>query len=90
MFGTGKPKLALDDASSIAAFLSKIGITGTPSARPEDVAKNIRYLNSTDGKATDVEANRALATTSAVQITDVSNLANPVSNPPKDVPAEGK
>ncbi|KAI4155777.1 MAG: hypothetical protein LQ341_000137 [Variospora aurantia] len=89
MSGTGKPKLALDDASSIAAFLSKIGITGTPSARPEDVAKNIRYLNSTDGKATDVEANRTLANTSAVQITDVSNLANPVSNPPQDVPAEG-
>ncbi|KAI4088860.1 MAG: hypothetical protein LQ344_005786 [Seirophora lacunosa] len=88
MSGTEKHTSTLDEASSIAAFLSRIGITGTPAARPEDVAKKIRYLDRTDGKATGIEVNSTLTDTGAVQSTTANNLANPASRVPDHVPAE--
>ncbi|KAI4116076.1 MAG: hypothetical protein LQ345_003447 [Seirophora villosa] len=88
MSGTEKHTSTLDEASSIAAFLSRIGITGTPAARPEDVAKKIRYFDRTDDKATGVEVNSTLTDTGAVQSTTANNLANPASRVPDHVPAE--
>ncbi|KAL8763367.1 MAG: hypothetical protein Q9184_000838 [Pyrenodesmia sp. 2 TL-2023] len=74
MSGFDQPKAKLDDASSIKAFLSKIGITGTSSARAEDVAKKVGELNISNENT---EANSNIA--SAIPSTVVSNVASPES-----------
>lgn len=74
MSGFEQPKAKLDDASSIKAFLSRIGITGTSSARAEDVAKKVGELNIS---IENTKANSNVA--SAIPSTVVSNVASPES-----------
>lgn len=83
MSGSEKLKSALDDASSIKAFLSKIGITGTPSTQLEDVAKKVGELNVSDENTKD---NSAVA--SAIPSTAVSNFASPESKASDSVTPE--
>ncbi|KAL8902957.1 MAG: hypothetical protein Q9207_004257 [Kuettlingeria erythrocarpa] len=74
MSGFEQPKAKLDDASSIKAFLSRIGVTGTSSARAEDIAKKIGELNLSSD---DTKVNSKVA--SAIPSTVVSIVASPES-----------
>lgn len=74
MSGFEQPKAKLDDASSIKAFLSRIGITGTSSARAEDVAKKVGELTISNDTT---KANSKVA--GAIPSTVVSKVASPDS-----------
>lgn len=89
MSGSDKPKTALDNASSINAFLSKILPVGKPRTVPaqaENVAAKVGELDISEDKATDTKANSTNA--SALPSTAVSNVASPDSKASDNISPE--